>query len=119
MIYFLSHRCICLWLALLFIIIFFNNTFSQSEASEEQYKYFHGDVPNVTYSGQIGGLALPSEGNIHVLIIFVKFPDDNYTGNSSWPKGGSPWNMNQWVDQTWSQNPTPYSMTDYFNQMSF
>lgn len=26
--------------------------------------------------------------------------------------------MKQWVDQTWDQNATLYSMTDYFNQMS-
>lgn len=59
--------------------------------SEEKYNYFHGFMPNVSYNGQIVGLALPSEGNIHVLFIFAQFPDDSYdTLNLSWPKGESP-----------------------------
>jgi M6 family metalloprotease-like protein len=110
------NRLIAILFALILLCNY--NSFGQSETSEEIYNYFHGVMTSVPYSGQLGGLALPSEGNIHALFIFVQFPDDNYTGNSSWPKGGAPWNMQNWVDQTWAQNATPYSMTDYFNQMS-
>lgn len=104
---------------LIFTLFFIHNIFGQSETSEENYKYFHGNVPNVPYSGQIGGLALPSEGHIHALFIFAQFPDDGYDStNQAWPIGGNPGNMNQWVDEIWSPNATPFSMTDYFNQMS-
>lgn len=78
------------------------------------------DAPSsFVWSGDIGGLYLPSESTINVLFIFAQFPDDSYEiNNPSWPKGGLPSNYNTWVDQTWISNATPYSMTDYFNQMS-
>lgn len=73
-----------------------------------------------TWQGQIGGYILPSEGTINVLFIFAQFSDDNYdTTNATWVKGQAPANMQSWVDQTWSANPTQGSMTHYFNEMSF
>lgn len=73
-----------------------------------------------SWNGQIGGYALPSEGTINVLFIFAQFPDDNYDkSNLTWIKGQAPANMQSWVDQTWSSNPTEGSMTHYFNEMSF
>lgn len=72
------------------------------------------------WSGQIGGYALPSEGTISVLFVFAQFPDDNYdTLNTTWVKGQAPTDMQGWIDQTWSSNPTQGSMTHYFNEMSF
>jgi M6 family metalloprotease-like protein len=71
---------------------------------------------------QPGGRDLPSEGNIHALFIFAQFPDDNYLpGDSRWPKGDMPERMRNhtWVDPVWSKNAAPWSLTDYFNQMSF
>lgn len=69
---------------------------------------------------QIGGYLLPSEGTINVLFIFAQFPDDNFdTSNSTWVKGQAPIDMQGWVDQTWTTNPTQGSMTHYFNEMSF
>jgi M6 family metalloprotease-like protein len=77
-----------------------------------------------------GGYSMPSEGTLNVLFIFAKFPDDNYSDpkrDSCWPRNGWPVNVNingwpqniyTWVDSVWTGNPTPYSMTDYFNQMS-
>lgn len=41
------------------------------------------------------------------------------TSNATWVKGQAPTNMQSWVDQTWSANPTQGSMTHYFNEMSF
>jgi len=68
---------------------------------------------------QIGGIDIPSEGTFKVLFVFCQFSDDNYdTGNSYWTKGSAPSFMNTWVDATWNQNATAYSLTDYFNQMS-
>jgi hypothetical protein len=68
------------------------------------------------WEGQIGGYVLPSEGTINVLFIFAQFPDDNWDiYNSSWSRGQAPANMQNWVDQIWSANPTQGSMTHYFN----
>jgi len=70
---------------------------------------------------QPGGRDLPAEGSIHTLFIFAQFPDDNYLPDDNrWPKGGAPERMknNTWVDPVWKENATPWSMTDYFNQMS-
>ncbi len=71
-------------------------------------------------NSQPGGLFLPSEGEITVMIVFVQFPDDNFIppNNDQWPRGGNPSNMDKWLDEEWTGQPTPGSMTDYFNQMS-
>ncbi len=72
------------------------------------------------WNGQIGGWLLPSVGTIRVLFVFAQFPDDKHdTTNSTWVKGQAPANMQGWVDQSWSTNPTQGSMTHYFNEMSF
>ncbi len=72
------------------------------------------------WNGQIGGYLLPSEGTIKVLFIFAQFPDDNHDiSNPTWIKGQTPSDMQSWVDQSWSPNPTQGSMTHYFNEMSF
>lgn len=71
---------------------------------------------------QPGGWVLPSEGRIHALFIFAQFPDDNYQpADTRWPKGDMPERVKEhtWVDSVWSENATPWSMTDYFSQMSF
>ena len=68
---------------------------------------------------QLGGIDLPSTGSINVLFIFVQFPDDNYqSDNPAWPKGGLPADYNTFIDSIWTPNATPFSLTDYFNQMS-
>ncbi|HSD64441.1 MAG TPA: hypothetical protein VLB50_11600 [Ignavibacteriaceae bacterium] len=71
---------------------------------------------------QPGGRDLPSTGSIHVLFIFAQFPDDNFLPQDQrWPRGGVPERMKNktWIDSAWNPNATPWSMTDYFNQMSF
>ncbi len=71
---------------------------------------------------QPGGRDLPSVGSINVLFIFAQFPDDNFLPDDSrWPKGDEPKRMkdHSWVDSVWNENATPWSLTDYFNQMSF
>ena len=71
---------------------------------------------------QPGGRDLPTEGKIHAQFIFAQFPDDNFQINDSrWPKGSVPQKMKDhtWADSMWNENATPWSLTDYFNQMSF
>lgn len=66
------------------------------------------------------GRYLPSIGEINVLFIFAQFPDDRLEpDNPIWPKGSEPAKMKRWVDQKWNRNPTPGSMTHFFNEMSF
>ena len=68
---------------------------------------------------QSKGRWLPSEGTLNVLIVFAEFPDDKFdTTNTKWIKRNAPQNMNSWIDQTWSSNPTQGSLTHYFNEMS-
>lgn len=68
---------------------------------------FEGITESVSYVDGGGGYAITSTGSLHVLIIFAEFPDDNYDiYNTRWVKGSTPQNMNSWVDQTWSTNPT-------------
>jgi M6 family metalloprotease-like protein len=70
-------------------------------------------------NGQPGGLFIPSRGLINALIVFAQFPDDSLDINHpEWPRNQPPRLMNQWVDSIWTSTPTPYSMTDYYNQMS-
>jgi len=102
-------------LLLLLIILYTIKVYSQKEV----FEYFHGQMPETNYNNQLGGYVLPSEGTLKILIIFAQFPDDNYdTQNSAWVKGQFPVNMQNWLDETWTSNPTPWSLTDYFNQMS-
>lgn len=71
------------------------------------------------YKYGAGGYKLSSIGNLNILIVFAEFSDDNYkTNDTRWVKGQAPQNMNKWIDQTWSSNPTQGSFTHYFNEMS-
>lgn len=82
--------------------------------------FFESFVPSpATYAYGAGGYKLPSEGSLHILMIFAEFPDDSYdVSNSRWVKGQAPLNMNNWVDPSWSTSPTQGSLTHYFNDMS-
>lgn len=76
-------------------------------------------IAETNWHGQPGGVFLPSKGLINALIIFAQFPDDSLNiTHPEWPKDQPPRLMRQWVDSVWTGNPTPYSMTDYYNQMS-
>lgn len=72
-----------------------------------------------SWNSQPGGKYLPSQGNIHIILVFAEFPDDSLDRyNSEWPKGSPPRRANTWIDSVWSTSPTPWSLTDYFEQMS-
>lgn len=69
---------------------------------------------------ETNGLYLPSKGKINVLFIFAQFPDDNLdVKNSKWQKNKPPKNMESWVEEKWTDTPTPGNITHYFNEMSF
>jgi hypothetical protein len=74
--------------------------------------FFESFVPSpATYAYGAGGYKLPSEGSLHILMIFAEFPDDSYdVSNSRWVKGQAPLNMNNWVDPSWSTSPTQGSL---------
>ncbi|MGE5313328.1 MAG: hypothetical protein ACM3Q4_01385 [Acidobacteriota bacterium] len=77
---------------------------------------FSADKP----SAMRGGRYIASDGALHVLFVYVQFPDDRYLPQSpNWPKAKPPAYMNETVDRTWSASPTKGGFTDYFNQMSF
>ncbi len=72
-----------------------------------------------SWNAQPGGLYIPSKGHFHCLIVFAQFPDDSLDINHpEWPKDQPPRLMNQWIDSVVTSIPTPYSMTDYFSEMS-
>ncbi|MCH7723745.1 MAG: hypothetical protein IIC76_10520 [Bacteroidetes bacterium] len=104
--------------AFIFLLLFYFGAIYLQAQSEELLCTSAG--VEFTLGGQIGGYVLPSEGTINVLFVFAQFPDDNHdTSNTTWVKGQPPANMQSWVDQSWSANPTQGSMTHYFNEMSF
>jgi len=97
------------------LLLGFTKLFSQ----EVKMQCFPAGQENI-WAGQIGGYTITSTGTLNVLFIFAQFPDDNFdVSNSTWVKGQSPTNMQNWIDQSWSTNPKQGSMTHYFNEMSF
>lgn len=75
--------------------------------------------PAPQWNDQLGGIYLPSRGTINALVIFAQFPDDSLDiDHPEWPVDQPPARLHTWVDSVWSTSPTPFSMTDYFDQMS-
>jgi hypothetical protein len=67
---------------------------------------------------QTGGLYIPSQGTLKVLIVFARFKDDNSYHNY-WPAGSPPPNYQSYIDPNTSTNSTNYlNLTNYFKQMS-
>ncbi len=69
---------------------------------------------------QEGGIYLPSQGNLKVLVVFARFKNDN-SSHPYWPVGGNPTNPSYttWIDpnmQTGSTNVE--NITHYFKDMS-
>lgn len=97
-------------------------TFGQERITPNDFESYSDSELQMSissYEEDAGGYSLPSIGDLHVLIVFAEFPDDNYdTSNPRWIKGQAPTNMNDWIDQSWSTTPTQGSLTHYFNEMS-
>lgn len=68
---------------------------------------------------QRGGLYITARGTVNALVIFAQFPDDSLDReHGEWPINQPPQRIGTWIDSVWTGSPTPYSMTDYFNEMS-
>jgi len=68
---------------------------------------------------QRGGKYIPAQDTFHVLVVFIKFPDDNFDiNNPNWPKGQALAYLNTYIDSVVSQNSQNGNMTHYFRAMS-
>ncbi|MBP1656342.1 MAG: hypothetical protein H6Q31_943 [Bacteroidetes bacterium] len=72
----------------------------------------------VAPSAESGGIYLPAEGVLRVLIVFASFPDDE-TPHPYWPAHQPPLFMNEFVDADTSvRSSGSFNLTHYFRQMS-
>ncbi len=68
---------------------------------------------------QKGGRYITARGEVNALIVFAQFPDDSLDRDHlEWPVNQPPQRLGTWIDSVWTTSPTPFSMTDYFGQMS-
>ncbi len=75
--------------------------------------------PNIVMDlTQEGGLYITSDGVLKVLVVFVRFSDDNES-DPDWPLGQPPNGWDQFIDGTTTENSTNYAnLTHYFDVMS-
>ncbi len=67
---------------------------------------------------QEGGIYLTAQGELKVLVVFVRFKDDN-SSHPYWPVGGNPDNYNTFIDPSIKTNSTHYiNLTNYYKKMS-
>ncbi len=67
---------------------------------------------------QRGGLYRTAQGTLRVLVVFVRFKDDN-AYNPHWPAGSPPNVMNNYIDPNANTNSTNLiNLTHYFDEMS-
>jgi M6 family metalloprotease-like protein len=67
---------------------------------------------------QRGGLYLTSQGELKVLIVFVRFKDDD-SDHPYWPAGQPPQNYSTYIDPNLQTNSTHYNnLTHYYKKMS-
>jgi hypothetical protein len=67
---------------------------------------------------QQGGIYLTSHNELKVLVVFVRFKDDN-SYHPHWPAGQPPTNYNTFIDQNLQTNSTHYiNLTNYYKKMS-
>lgn len=81
-----------------------------------------GDNPEYYIDmSQLGGMFITSQGTLKVLVVCVRFPDDN-ASMWDWPVApvdeGPIW-LNDIIDETTTPEPTTYkNITRYFDHMS-
>ncbi len=72
-----------------------------------------------TTATQKGGQWMTARDTLHVLVVFVQFPDDRYdTTYSLWSKNQPPTFMNTYIDSLPSQMSTNGNLSHYFRVMS-
>jgi hypothetical protein len=68
---------------------------------------------------QKGGLYVTAQGEIKVLVVFVRFKDD-VSSHPYWPVGQPPLEFSTYIDPNFQTGSTNYlNLTNYFKQMSF
>lgn len=101
-----------LFLVCLFGCFFVNPLFAAQDT------FTCGTTGSTQGSSQSGGLYLPSQGTLKVLVVFVRFKDDT-DPHGWWPAGGNPDGWDTFIDpntQTGSTNLI--NLTNYFSTMS-
>ena len=77
--------------------------------------YYRGETIDLN---QEGGIHLTSQGELKVLIVFVRFKDDT-SYHPNWPIGQPPYNYNTFIDPNLQTNSTHYiNLTNYYKKMS-
>jgi hypothetical protein len=67
---------------------------------------------------QEGGIYLTAQGELKLLVVFVRFKDD-VSAHPYWPVGGNPDNYNTFIDANLLSNSTHYiNLTNYYKKMS-
>ncbi len=109
-------------LGALFIVVLLFLTSLAQDSFDDWYCSVPGDSSYIYNENQQGGKFLTSTGNLHVLIVFVEFPDDSFQiSYPLWPKtqpASAPTFINTFIDQTPSVNSTNGNLTHYFREMS-
>lgn len=95
-------------------VIFSVSSVAQTEASCATVAP-EGEVINPT---ETHGIYLPAQGDLKILVVFVRFKDD-VSDHNEWPAGSDPPGYTTWIDPTMQTGSTnPENFTYYFNTMS-
>lgn len=102
---------------LLILSIFFFSLFAISHASNDP-PICGTTGTTVINLNQTGGYYRTSQGELKVLVVFVRFKDDN-TYNPHWTAGSPPNVMSNFIDPNANTNSTNLiNLTHYFDEMS-
>ena len=106
-------------LILLTTVYFFNTSaFGQYRDCALISKATQASNQSMGLLAQTGGIYIPSQGTLKVLIVFARMKDDNSPHNY-WTAGSPPPNYQSYIDSTTSQGSTNFlNLTNYFSQMS-
>jgi parallel beta-helix repeat protein len=92
--------------------------FLYSTEMKAQIDFLCATTGSTEVSTQTGGLYIPSQGILKVLVVFARFKNDT-NANPWWPVDGNPDGWDTWIDpdiETGSTNEI--NLTHYFNVMS-
>lgn len=104
-------------LTLLFLSFFCNSDYLFSQV--DGFVCGTTPLPGETIDlSQQGGIYLTADGELKILVVFVRFKDDNSLHNH-WVAGQPPPNFNTFIDPNLQTNSSHYvNLTNYYKQMS-
>jgi len=104
---------------LLFNLVSFLFISNLSYAQIEEYCGTEGIATQMAMSSQGDGEYITAHGTLRVLVVFVRFPDDN-TAHNHWPASGFPNLADSFIDPTTSTVDAGnyWNVTNYFKEMS-